>query len=276
MKRWKQLVLVVFLNFFQSMGLCAPLEHMTVIHPVLGLRDVAYEAVNGYAVTEDDIILTPLQSASQMPKASILKLASRRWAGGVIPYEIDKTLPLANKEAVIAAIQLWEQASHVTFVLLTPENREKYPDYVAFIPEGGRICASYVGRFGGRQIVQLSSRCTTMITVHEIGHVLGLWHEQSRLDRDGYIRIMWENIDEHSKYNFEQHLTDGLDYGPYNYQSIMHYSAYAFSKNGEKTIVPLIEGVEIGQRDEISPLDIIAIDSMYPSKLQATLSSQMK
>ena len=276
MTRWKQIFFIAFLNCVQSMSLSAPLEHMTLIHPSLGLCDVTYEAFNGYAITEDDIILAPVRSSSNRLSASILELSSRRWRDGLIPYEIDNTLPMANQEAVLAAIQLWEQATHVKFVLLTPENRYKYPDYVAFIPERGRICASYVGRFGGRQIVQLSSRCDTMITAHEIGHVLGLWHEQSRLDRDNYVRIMWENIDEHSKYNFNQHLTDGSDYGPYNYQSIMHYSAYAFSKNGEKTIVPLVDGVEIGQRNEISPLDIFAIDSMYPLRPQAATSSETR
>ena len=71
-----------------------------------------------------------------------------------------------------------------------------------------------------------------MNTVHELGHALGLWHEQSRSDRDAYIQIVWENIDEAHRYNFDQHLNDGKDFGVYDYQSIMHYAADAFSKTG--------------------------------------------
>jgi hypothetical protein len=240
------------------------IKKMMVMDPVYGYREVTYEKVGNYAIAEGDIILAKASSNPSAPEASMVKLQSKYWPDGIIPYKIDPNLPQANRDAVIDAIALWEKSTFVRFIPLTESNQSLYPDYVVFMPDGGKQCSSYVGRNGGKQYVLLSARCTTMITAHELGHVLGLWHEQSRADRDNYIRIMWENIDDRSKYNFEQHLTDGVDHGPYNYQSIMHYAPYAFSKNGEKTIVPLVDGVTIGQRKEISPLDIQAVNAMYP------------
>lgn len=257
-------IFLLNLLLFSMAAFSSTLHQMRVLHPVLGERLITYEDINGYAVSEGDIILKPISDIRI--SAAIVKLSVRRWENGVIPYEIDEHLTEKNKVAVLTAIQLWEKVTSVHFVLRTSENYYQYPDYVSFIPESGKICASYVGRYGGKQVVQLSSRCSTMITAHEIGHVLGLWHEQSRIDRDSYVRIAWENIEEQSRYNFEQHLTDGIDYGPYNYESIMHYSAYAFSKNGEPTIIPLKPDAVIGQRNEISALDILAVQAMYSLK----------
>lgn len=244
------------------------LGHVTIIDPILGPRDIVYEKVDGYGMAEGDIILQKLPTAKEThdkPSALILlKLGGVRWPQGIIPYDIAEDMPLASKYAILEALSIWQKNTHVKFVEITPDAKNDYQDYLTFVRSSGNTCSSFVGKQGGRQVVLLSARCGTMNIAHEIGHVLGLWHEQSRADRDAYIQIIWDNIEDSYKYNFNQHLTDGQDYGEYDYQSIMHYTAYAFSKNGEKTIQPLQDNVEIGQRDHLSNKDIAAVNAMYP------------
>lgn len=58
-------------------------------------------------------------------------------------------------------------------------------------------CSSYIGRMAiGEQDVQLATGCLKLIgeVQHELLHVLGLYHEQSRMDRDQYVYIVSENI----------------------------------------------------------------------------------
>lgn len=43
----------------------------------------------------------------------------------------------------------------------------------------------------------------------------------------------------------------------------MHYSSKAFSKNGQRTIVPRKEGVKIGQRNGFSSADVAKVNAMY-------------
>lgn len=239
------------------------LGQITISDQAVGSKTLTYEQLNGYAIVEGDIIIGKLAH----PGAVITtKIGGSRWPNNLVPYEISEDLPFLNKLAIYQAIDHWQGHTKIRFVELTSKNRSDYQDYISFIPSDDTTCASFVGRQKGKQIIELAPRCHTMITVHEIGHALGLWHEQSRADRDNFIRIAWENIDEKHRFNFEQHLTDGNDFGEYDFQSIMHYGPYAFSKNGKQTIFPLMEGVEIGQRNHLSDKDIAAIDSMYPDE----------
>ena len=53
-------------------------------------------------------------------------------------------------------------------------------------------CCSYVGRQKrGAQKMALDHGCLIHgILLHELGHVIGFWHEQNRPDRDDYIQVL--------------------------------------------------------------------------------------
>ena len=71
-----------------------------------------------------------------------------------------------------------------------------------------------------------------------ISTVLGLYHEQSRKDRDDYIIVNNNNIVPGKESQFRKEVKGGLTADvSYNLQSIMHYASYFFSKNGKPTMV---------------------------------------
>jgi len=100
-----------------------------------------------------------------------------------------------EKAKVRAGMKGIEDKTCVKFVSHTSE-----ADYIEIrkTPELG--CGAMVGRWPGQGVpMALNYRApeclqTIGIIQHELLHVLGLFHEQSRPDRDEYVTVLWDNI----------------------------------------------------------------------------------
>jgi hypothetical protein len=136
--------------------------------------------------------------------------------------------------------------------------------YVIFRVGSG--CSSNIGRTGRVQYINLASGCSTGNTIHEIGHALGLFHEQTRNDRDSFLTINFNNIQSGYENNFAKYSAlgyTGTDFGPLDFGSIMMYGSLSFSSNGLPTIVKT-DGTTFNiQRNGLSEGDRIGIDAMY-------------
>lgn len=262
------IILLGIISFFSN-AFAGSYGNLIYFDQATGTRNIKYEKVSGYAIVEGDIILKKLESIRDKnnitPQAVVLiRLGGGRWPDNEMPYKISDEFSPQCQYTILSAMTHWAKDTKIKFIEIDKNNFQKYPNYVNFIPSHSKTNSSYVGFQGGEQVIKISSICKEMTVAHEIGHALGLWHEQSRKDRDNYIQIIWDNIEPEHLFNFNQHIKDGEDIGEYDYNSVMHYSAYAFSKNGERTIIPLLANVEIGQRNMISKRDFDAVNYMYP------------
>jgi hypothetical protein len=221
---------------------------------------IKYSEIQNQKVFEGDIILTEEQLSPVPAENGRTEGAGRttgRWPNAVVYYSIDPAL--SNQARVTSAIAHWQANSSLRFVQRTTQ-----ANYVRFRPGDG--CSSSVGMVGGVQYVTLGSGCSTGNTIHEIGHAIGIWHEQSRADRDNHIRILWQNILSESTHNFNKYREgEGFDHGGFDFNSIMMYSAYAFSSNNQPTITKLDGSLYTVQRDALSSGDKAIAAAMYPS-----------
>lgn len=92
-------------------------------------------------------------------------------------------------------------------------------------------------------IIHLGNAADYGTCLHELGHTLGLIHEQCRPDRDCYVDIDWNNIKSGYKHDFEKEWCVSADtYGDFDFESIMMYPDWAFSLDGSSPTITKKDG----------------------------------
>ncbi|XP_039981682.1 low choriolytic enzyme-like isoform X1 [Xiphias gladius] len=176
----------------------------------------------------------------------------------VIPFLLSEKYDNTERNQIFGALRDFESKTCIRFF-----PRATQRAYLSIEPRYG--CSSLLGHVGDKQVLSLQRfGCIRRgIIQHELLHALGFYHEHTRSDRDMYVRINWENINQHFVYNFRKKDMNNLN-TPYDYSSVMHYSRTAFGKNGLETITPTLDpSAAIGQRDGLSDIDILRINRLY-------------
>jgi hypothetical protein len=158
------------------------------------------------------------------------------WPNGVIPYDLSK---LTDEQAAEAkrAMQLWmDTGANIKFIPHTTET-----EYVYFTgkTDAGNNTPFNGFRKGVRQEVNITAfwwRQGPWMPAHELGHVLGFFHEHQRWDRDRYVTIHYENIKpgREADYDWVPKTNWIVVTGTYDYWSIMHYRTCWASKCEDK------------------------------------------
>ena len=193
-----------------------------------------------------------------------------KWTDGIVYYRFDANLPEDGKRIVRRAIDKYELISSLYFIEIGNETKIKY---FCVIKKGNSNYCSGTGMHK-KMFLVLKNYADTTIVLHELGHLIGLYHEHQREDRDKYIKVNWENIRDSYIHNFVivKHDLIPENKFQYDYDSIMHYENKCFSKNNRQVFTILQEtpfSLNLAPY-KLSDIDIQKIQYLYPMRYPIT------
>jgi hypothetical protein len=267
-------------------------EARSAVDPALSMEGISSKAVlddltPGYVIFDGDIQIRIEELEALLDDPTRAVFGTVNYWGSTVPYEFSGLVSVPQQVAAIDAMNAVSAKAGVTFRPRVGGDA----DWIRF--NASTFNNSPVGRQGGQQIINIVSWGTQVIIIHEIYHSLGFWHEQSATDRDTYVTINFGNICGSSgvpgnqchpatcqgcsdgqggfmscAFNFNTAAGTAV-WGPYDFDSFMHYGRTAFTCNGGDTITVNAPWTAqwqslIGQRDHYGLLDELSCRGIYP------------
>eukprot|EP00929_Paragymnodinium_shiwhaense_P046046 TRINITY_DN23471_c0_g2_i1.p1 TRINITY_DN23471_c0_g2~~TRINITY_DN23471_c0_g2_i1.p1 ORF type:complete len:675 (+),score=164.94 TRINITY_DN23471_c0_g2_i1:88-2025(+) len=248
----------------------------TPMHPAPGTE-------NGDMSVQGDMI-----ADSEEKKLQLLQAVKegRRWAGDLwedpanIQFCFASDIAESSRVAFLDAVQHYKNMvpclGFKQVAVGDDDNRKcaKEPAIYVYSRDGGCFASvgapwKHGGEYGRSHMNLEPNGCDTMgIAAHELGHNLGMSHEQARTDSYKHVQILWDNINPRNKYNYD--IREGIDTSlPYDIMSLMHYGDSDFGlhdDNGKKlkTMKALDAEVSVmGNELGLTQMDAEQVGTMY-------------
>jgi hypothetical protein len=202
--------------------------------------EISYYKINGQNIFNGDMVIADNElSDKPQPQTEGTGLKGNRWPNGNIWYIFSGGSNEARAD-VLAAMRAWSAVTKLKFIDVSGYGAGIGTHVrITFDPNAGnRAAVGYQAVKG--QFCNLGNRGVG-VAVHELGHTIGMNHEQIRSDRDLYIKINTSNITPNwqsqyvkNKANTDALVNDGRT--KFDYASIMLYPSFTYSTGSDPIV----------------------------------------